>query len=336
MKLLMYTARQDEQNNLKQLEQQFDMTIDSNTVPLNADTVALAEGYDAVCIQQHANIKDEIIYQRLADFGIKHIALRITGYEIVNFTAAKKYGITITNVPAYSPRSVSELVLADVMALLRHLKAASCHANHQDFSWRGLESREIHNLTVGIIGAGKIGSAVARIFKALGSNVLVADPIQRPELFDTVKYVDYSYLLANADVVTMHTPLTDEMYHFMNYDRFKKMKSDAIFINASRGPVVDTEALVSALKMHEIAGAAVDTFEGEAGITSENLTEKGYDNSPLDDLLAMENVIVTPHIGFYTDAAVANMDAIATTDVVRLLSGKKPLHLVTGDQCDTN
>jgi D-lactate dehydrogenase len=328
MKLLMYTARKDEEVNLKKLEQQFDMTIDSNKVPLNADTVALAEGYDAVCVQQHADIKDEIIYQRLADFGIKHIALRITGYEIVNFTAAQKYGITITNVPAYSPRSVSELVLADVMALLRHLKVASCHANHQDFSWRGLESREIHNLTVGIIGAGKIGSAVARIFKALGARVIVSDPIQRPELFDTVEYVDYSYLLSNADVVTMHTPLTDEMYHFMNYACFKQMKSNAIFINASRGPVVDTEALVSALQMHEIAGAAIDTFEGEAGITSENLTDRGYDNPPLQSLLAMDNVIVTPHIGFYTNEAVANMDAIATTDVIRLLNGKVPLHPV--------
>ncbi|WP_370737847.1 D-2-hydroxyacid dehydrogenase [Apilactobacillus micheneri] len=328
MKLLMYSIREDELDNLKEIEQKYSVKISTTDNPLNADTVDLAKGFDGITVQQHGNIDDDIIYQKLHDFGIKQISLRITGYEIINFAAANKYDLKITNVPAYSPRSVSELVLADVMSLLRHLRETHLREDNADFAWNGLQAREIHNLTVGIIGAGKIGSAVARIFKALGSKVLVSDPVKRPELFDTVEYVDYDTLLTESDIVTMHTPMTDFMHHFMNIDRFKQMRNDAIFINASRGPVVDTKALITALNDNEIAAAAVDTFEGEAGITSVDLSKPGFENEDLSELLKMPNVIVTPHIGFYTDAAVKNMDMISSIDAIKIVKGEEPLHLV--------
>ncbi|TPR40054.1 D-2-hydroxyacid dehydrogenase [Apilactobacillus micheneri] len=328
MKLLMYSIREDELDNLKEIEQKYAVKISTTDKPLNVDTVDLAKGFDGITVQQHGNIDDDIIYQKLHDFGIKQISLRITGYEIINFAAAKKYDLKITNVPAYSPRSVSELVLADVMSLLRHLRETHLREDNADFAWNGLQAREIHNLTVGIIGAGKIGSAVARIFKALGSKVLVSDPVKRPELFDTVEYVDYDTLLTKSDIVTMHTPMTDFMHHFMNIDRFKQMKKDAIFINASRGPVVDTKDLIAALKDNEIASAAVDTFEGEAGITGVDLSKNGIENEDLSELLKMPNVIVTPHIGFYTDAAVKNMDMISSVDAIKIVKGEEPLHLV--------
>ncbi|TPR26436.1 D-2-hydroxyacid dehydrogenase [Apilactobacillus micheneri] len=328
MKLLMYSIREDELDNLKEIEQKYAVKISTTDKPLNVDTVDLAKGFDGITVQQHGNIDDDIIYQKLHDFGIKQISLRITGYEIINFAAAKKYDLKITNVPAYSPRSVSELVLADVMSLLRHLRETHLREDNADFAWNGLQAREIHNLTVGIIGAGKIGSAVARIFKALGSKVLVSDPVKRPELFDTVEYVDYDTLLTKSDIVTMHTPMTDFMHHFMNIDRFKQMKKDAIFINASRGPVVDTKDLIAALNDNEIAAAAVDTFEGEAGITGVDLSKPGFENEDLSELLKMPNVIVTPHIGFYTDAAVKNMDMISSIDSIKIVKGEEPLHLV--------
>ncbi|UQS84670.1 D-2-hydroxyacid dehydrogenase [Apilactobacillus apisilvae] len=328
MRLLMYNARPDEMVNFKVLEDEYKIVIKTTDKGLNKDTVSLARGFDGITVQQHGAIDDEMIYAKLADFGIKQISLRITGYDIINFKFANKYDIKITNVPAYSPRSVSELVLADVMSLLRHLRETHLREDRGDFAWDGLQAREIHNLTVGIIGAGKIGSAVARIFKALGAKVLVADPIKRPELFDTVEYVDYNTLFKQADVVTMHTPMTEFMNHFMNAERFEQMKNDAIFINASRGPVVDTKALITALNDQQIAGAAIDTFEGEAGITGVDLSKSGFDNENLAELLKMPNVIVTPHIGFYTDAAVKNMDLISVRDAFKILNGEEPLHLV--------
>ncbi|TPR51643.1 D-2-hydroxyacid dehydrogenase [Apilactobacillus micheneri] len=328
MKLLMYSIREDELENLKEIEAKYGIEINTTDKPLNLDTVDLAQNFDGITVQQHGKIDDPLIYKKLHDFGIKQISLRITGYDIINFDAAQKYDLKITNVTAYSPRSVSELVLADVMSLLRHLRETHLREDNFDFSWNGLQAKEIHNLTVGIIGAGKIGSAVARIFKALGSKVIVSDPVKRPELFDTVEYVDYDTLLTQADIVTMHTPMTDFMHHFMNIDKFKKMKNDSIFINASRGPVVNTEDLIKALDDKEISAAAVDTFEGEDGITGVDLSNEGFETKHLSELLRMPNVIVTPHIGFYTDAAVKNMDLISSIDAIKIIKGEEPLHLV--------
>lgn len=206
-KILMYTVRPDERAAIDAWVAANDIQVDTNTVEFGPDTVDLAKGYDGVVIQQHGAIPEEMVYQKLKAFGIKQLTLRITGYDIVNLDAATANGLVVTNVPAYSPRSVSELVLAQVMRLIRHLGEASAREAKDDYSWTGLEAPEIHNLTVGIIGAGKIGSAVARIFRALGATVIVSDPVKRPELADTVSYVDLNTLLTTSDVVTVHTPL---------------------------------------------------------------------------------------------------------------------------------
>jgi D-lactate dehydrogenase len=279
-------------------------------------------------IQQHGAIPDEMVYQKLKAFGIKQLTLRITGYDIVNLDAATANGLVVTNVPAYSPRSVSELVLAQVMRLIRHLGEASAREAKDDYSWAGLEAPEIHNLTVGIIGAGKIGSAVARIFRALGATVIVSDPVKRPELADTVSYVDLNTLLTTSDVVTVHTPLDGVTTHLIDADALRKMKPTAYLINAARGPIVDTEALIKALNDHTIAGAALDTIEGEAGIFGEDRSQTLVDNQALETLKALPNVEISPHIGFYTDAAVKNMIDISLDDVKTILEGGKSAHQV--------
>lgn len=324
----MYNVRPDEQKPLDGWVKQNGVQVDTNSVPLNADTVDLAKGYDGIVIQQHGSVSDPTIYEKLHSFGIKQITLRITGYEIIDLDQAKQNDLVVTNVPAYSPRSVSELVLADVMSLLRHIGEVGEREKHGDFSWKGVEAREIHTLTVGIIGAGKIGSAVARIFGALGATVIAADPIHRPELNDTLTYVDHETVFKTADIVTMHTPLTDETNQMINADVFKQMKPSAIFINASRGQVVDTGALVNALENQEISAAAIDTFERENTIVGQDLSGKQIENDNLKKLLAMPNVNVTPHIGFYTEVAVQNMVEIALNDVVMILKGQKSPHEV--------
>ncbi|MTV81648.1 D-2-hydroxyacid dehydrogenase [Lactobacillus sp. CRM56-3] len=331
MKFLFYHARQDELVAVKEwMTQHSDVQVDTNEVPLNEETVELAKGYDGIVIQQHGAISSPKIYQRLHEFGIKQITLRITGYEIIDFKLAAENQLVVTNVPAYSPRSVSELVLADVMYLIRHLGITHERENRHDFTWNGLEANEIHNLTVGIIGAGKIGSAVARIFKALGSTVIAADPIHRPELGDTLTYTDHETVYRTADIVTMHTPLTDETNHMIDAKVFKMMKPTAFLINASRGPVVVAQDLVDALKNHEIAGAGIDTIEGDNQLVSQDWSSRDDFNNPqLDELLKMPNVSVSPHIGFYTDDAVSNMVSIALNDVLTIVNGGVSRHQVT-------
>ncbi|EPC30960.1 lactate dehydrogenase related 2-hydroxyacid dehydrogenase [Lacticaseibacillus paracasei subsp. paracasei Lpp120] len=327
-KILMYTVRPDERAAIDAWVAANDIQVDTNTVEFGPDTVDLAKGYDGVVIQQHGAIPDEMVYQKLKAFGIKQLTLRITGYDIVNLDAATANGLVVTNVPAYSPRSVSELVLAQVMRLIRHLGEASAREAKDDYTWAGLEAPEIHNLTVGIIGAGKIGSAVARIFRALGATVIVSDPVKRPELADTVSYVDLNTLLTTSDVVTVHTPLDGLTTHLIDADALRKMKPTAYLINAARGPIVDTEALIKALNDHTIAGAALDTIEGEAGIFGEDRSQTLVDNQALETLKAMPNVEISPHIGFYTDAAVKNMIDISLDDVKTILEGGKSAHQV--------
>lgn len=324
----MFNTQPYEIKTFEKIADELDVQIDHTAETLTIDNVDMTKDYDAITVQQHGELAGDDLYKRLAENGIKQISLRSTGYEIIDLDLADKYDLKVTNVPGYSPRSVSELVLADTMALLRHLKDYSKREERNDFSWTGAQAREIHNLTVGIIGAGTIGSASARIFRALGARVLAYDPVQRTDLADTVEYVDVNYLLSESDVVTMHTPLTPEMSRFMNFERFKKMKNDAIFINASRGGVVDTDALVAALEAGEIGAAGIDVFDGEAGVTSVNLGDKGYDNDNLKTLIAMDNVIVTPHIAFFTDVAVYNMALFSVRDAIKIANGEKALYQV--------
>ncbi|CAI2547517.1 D-lactate dehydrogenase [Apilactobacillus kunkeei] len=328
MKLLMFNTQPYEVETFAKIANDLKVEIDWTEEGLSLDNVDKTKDYDAITIQQHGNLEGEDLYKRLAENGIKQISLRSTGYEIIDLDLANKYNLKITNVSGYSPRSVSELVLADTMALLRRLKDYSKREERNDFSWTGGQAREIHNLTVGVIGAGTIGSASARIFRALGARVLAYDPVQRTDLADTVEYVDVNRLLSESDVVTIHTPLTPEMDRFMNFDRFKKMKNDAIFINASRGGVVDTDALVAALEAGEIGAAGIDVFDGEAGITSVDLGDKGYDNDNLKALIAMDNVIVTPHIAFFTDIAVYNMALLSTRDAIKIVNGEEAIYPV--------
>ena len=324
----MYTVRPDEHPAIRAWARKNGYQVDTNTEPMTADTAELAKGYDGVVVQQHAPMNDPEIFKKLKSYGMKQYTTRTTGYENINVKAAEENGLTVTNVPAYSPRSVSELVLAHVMWLVRHMGIVTAREAHGDFSWGGVEAKEIHTMTVGIIGAGKIGSAVARIFRALGSNVIANDPIHRPELNDTVTYVDKKTLFATADIVTCHTPLTPETEHMINKDTLKSMKKSAFLINCSRGQVVDTGALVDALNNKEIAGAAIDTFEGEEKIVQNDLSGKPLNNDNLEKLLAMPNVNVSPHVGFYTEVAVENMVDIALDDVATILDGKKSLHEV--------
>ena len=307
----MYSVRPDEQPAIDDWVAANDIQVDTNTVAFNADTVDLAKGYDGVVIQQHGAIPEPLVYQKLKSFGMKQLTLRITGYDIVNLDAA-----------------VAELVLAHAMRLIRHLGEATAREAKDDYSWGGLEAQEVHQLTIGIIGAGKIGSTVARIFRALGSTVIVADPVTRPELADTVRYVDLDTLLATADIVTVHTPLDDITTHMLDAATFKKMKKTAYLINAARGPIVDTTALIEALQRGEIAGAALDTIEGEAGIFGVDRSQSGVDNTNLETLKALPNVEISPHIGFYTDAAVKNMIDISLDDVKTILVGGHSPHQV--------
>lgn len=331
MKILFYAARIDEQEAIQAWEHTHSQTqIDTTADILDEKSVYKAEGYDAIVVQQHIPISSPVIYEQLAVFGIHHIALRITGYEIINFEAAAAAGIVVTNVPGYSPRSVAENALMHTMVLLRHFKKASRRMDQNNFSIKGLEAFEIHNLTVGVIGVGRIGSTSAQIFHALGARVLGYDIQNVPENVN-FESVSLNELLTSSDVITIHTTLNKTSFHLIGTKELAQMKTTALLINCARGDIIDTNALIKALETHQIAGAGIDTVEGDTQIFGSNLNQMQNQSQNLQriqKLLAFENVTVTPHSSFYTDEAVKNMVDIALDDIWAIQKHQTSPHIV--------
>lgn len=325
-KILMYSVRDDEQAAIANFAQAHDVQIDTIALELHAETVNLVAGYDGIVIQQHAAIGDDAIYGKLADFGIKQITLRTAGFDIVNVAKAKAAGLVVTNVPAYSPRSVAELALMQIFRLLRKTPAFDARVRQNDFRWEGLQAREIHSVTVGIIGLGRIGGTLAKMLKALDVRVIANDLVERPEMQGVVEYMDKAEVLRQADVISLHVYLDEQSTDLLATPEFKLMKNDAVLVNASRGPVVNTTDLITALETGEIAGAALDTVTGESTVFNHDLSVTGVTDENLKRLLALENVIVTPHVGFFTNIAVQNMVDISLTDVLAIIATGTSVH----------
>ncbi|MDN3954544.1 D-2-hydroxyacid dehydrogenase [Sporolactobacillus laevolacticus] len=328
MKIIMFSVRDDEEAAIREWEQKNGVQVTINRHELDAESVKLAQGYDGIVIQQRNRISDPIIYETLEAFGLKQLTSRTAGFDMIDTDQATAHGLVVTNVPAYSPNSVAELAVTQAMRLIRNLSLFDERGRQQDFRWSGLMAREIRSLTVGVIGAGRIGGTAARLFKALGATVIANDVVQRDDLSDVLTYVSKEELLRQADIVTLHVPLMESTTKLIDADALALMKQDAFLINASRGPVVDTDTLITALQSRKIAGAALDTLTGEEHFFNQDLRGEEIPNEQLQTLRAMPNVLITPHIGFYTNLAVQNMVEISLNDVLTILKTGKSEHQV--------
>ena len=325
-KILMTSVRDDERAAIKQFAQEHDVEI-ITTPKLIDDAVDLTAGVDGLVIQQRSPV-DPAVYPQLKVNGLKQIATRTAGFDMVDIQAAHDNGLTVTNVPAYSPRSVAEHALMQIFRLLRKSYRFDTQVASGDFRWFSDEQAlEIHTATIGIIGVGRIGGTLAKLLKALGARVLGFDVQPREEMRGIVNYVSKEDLLKQSDVVSLHVDLNPTSTGLLTAADFALMKPTAGLVNASRGPVVVTADLVAALKDHQLAAAALDTFEGENEVVMTDRREKGLADVPLvEELHAMDNVILTPHIAFFTNLAVKNMVDFALEDVLLILDGKPSPH----------
>lgn len=327
-KILMTSVRDDEQAAIKQFAQEHDVEI-ITTPKLIDDAVDLTAGVNGLVIQQRSPV-DPAVYPQLKANGLKQIATRTAGFDMVDVQAAHDNGLTVTNVPAYSPRSVAEHALMQIFRLLRKSYRFDAQVAQNDFRWFSDEQAlEIHTATIGIIGVGRIGGTLAKLLKALGARVLGFDVKPREEMRGIVEYVSKEDLLRQSDVVSLHVDLNPTSTGLIAAPDLALMKPTAGLVNASRGPVIVTADLVAALKDHQLAAAALDTFEGENEVVMTDRREKGLADVPLvEELHAMDNVILTPHIAFFTNLAVKNMVDFALEDVLLILAGKHSPHEV--------
>lgn len=328
MKIILLSVRDDELPAIKQWQQKHpDIELQTADWELHPDTVDRLQGFDGVIIQQRSQIGDEV-YPELKRLGFKQLTSRTAGFDVINMPLATANNLKVSNVPAYSPHSVAELALTHTMRLIRQLHLFDARMQEQDFRWQGLQAAEISSLTIGIIGAGRIGSTTARIFHSLGAQVIANDTKPNHELDDILTFKTKEEVLQEADVVCLHVDLNETSKNLIDAQALSLMKPSAYIVNECRGPVVDTDALIQALEKKQIAGAALDTLTGEENFFNVDLRGKEIPSEQLKKLRSMDNVIITPHIGFYTNIAVQNMVDISLDDAVSLIQGQSCDHVL--------
>lgn len=289
-----------------------------------------AQGARAVCVFVNDRL-DRACLDALARAGVRHVALRCTGFNNVDLAAAKELGLTVTRVPVYSPYAVAEHAVALLLALNRKIHRAFNRVREMNFSLNGLAGFDLHGKTAGIIGTGKIGRIAAQILRGFGMRVLAYDPFPAPDWAKAngVEYADVRAVARDSDVISLHVPLTPETRHMVRADTIECMKSGAILINVSRGALIDTGALIAALKTGRLGGVGLDVYEEEEGIFFEDLSGEILQDDTLARLLTFPNVLITSHQAFLTREA---LDDIARTTVANLKALDAGLPFVEGSQ----
>lgn len=268
------------------------------------DNLHLTKGYDAVSII--TNPTDSKMLDIYKSYGVKAISTRSIGYDHIDYEYAKSIGIKVCNV-SYSPNSVANYTIMMILMACRKIDYIMKKSALQDFSLNGNCGRELSLSTVGVIGTGRIGEALIKHLSGFGCKILAYDLYQKDNVKQYAEYVSLDELYANSDIISLHVPGLPENYHMIDSESIAKMKDGVIIVNAARGMLIDTDALVSGLYSSKIGFAALDTFEDEKGIYYLSFQDKILNNKAFHLLNGMPNVMLSPHMAFYTDEAVCDM-----------------------------
>lgn len=277
---------------------------------LTERTASVAEGFEAVCPFVNDNVGRSVL-ERLDEGGVKLVALRSAGFNHVDLQAANELGIQVARVPAYSPQAVAEHTLALILALNRKTHRAYNRVREGNFSLEGLLGFDIARRTVGIIGTGEIGSAFASLIDGFGAELLAYDPYPNDECREMgVEYVKLDELFARSDIISLHCPLTDETHHLIDDEAIEQMNDGVMLINTGRGALIDTRAVIEALKAEKIGYLGLDVYEEEEELFFEDYSSQIIRDDVFARLLTFPNVLITGHQGFFTGEA---LEAIAET-----------------------
>lgn len=297
---------------------------------LNAETAGTAAGAAAVCVFVNDRI-DRACLGALARLGVRLLALRCAGFNNVDLKAAQALGLSVVRVPAYSPHAVAEHAVGLLLTLNRKIHRAHNRVRELNFSLSGLVGFDLCGKTVGIVGTGKIGRIAAQIFRGFDARVLAADPYPDAAWAAArgITYTGLPELLRDSDIVSLHTPLLPETQHLLDAAAFARMKPGAHVVNTSRGQLIDTTAMIAALKSGRLGGVALDVYEEEEGIFFEDHSGRVLQDDELSRLLTFPNVLITAHQAFLTREA---LDEIARVTVANLLAAAEGRPFLPGTQ----
>lgn len=303
--LTIYSCQPEEASIYYHYARKYGIELSLKDQPVSMENAALAAGSRCISISHAAPVTPSTL-NALYDAGVRYISTRSIGCDHIDIKYAEKIGICVGNV-SYSPDSVADFTMMLMLMASRHFKSMMRRTDAQDYHLHGICGRELKSLTVGVAGTGRIGSTVINRLNAFGCRILAYDQYPNAEIMPLASYVDFSALLAESDILSLHLPATEKTYHLINRDTLACMKRGALLVNTGRGSLVDSYALIDAIEAGRIGGAALDVIENESGTYYHNLQDKPVSNRALALLKAFPNVIITPHTAFYTDQAMENI-----------------------------
>jgi D-specific alpha-keto acid dehydrogenase len=277
----------------------------------------LASGNRCVSVGHKTQVTNSALLA-LSQAGVEYISTRSIGYNHVNVEYAESVGLTVGNV-SYSPDSVADYTLMLMLMAVRNAKSVILRAYAHDYRLSDARGKELRDLTIGVVGTGRIGAAVMDRLRGFGCRILAYD--RHPKA--AADYVPLDELLRLSDIVTLHAPLTADTHHLLNRQRIEQMKHGAYIINTGRGSLLDTEALIPALESGRLAGAALDVLEGEEGIFYADCRGKPIESKPLLRLQELPNALISPHTAYYTDHALSDIIETSLVNCLNYESGKQ-------------
>jgi D-specific alpha-keto acid dehydrogenase len=301
MGITIYGCEQDETAMFREIAPRFGVMPTITDAPLSEATIGLAAGNRCISVSHKMQITEPAL-RALARAGVAYISTRSSGFDHIDVGLAKSLGISVGNV-AYSPDSVADYTLMLMLMAARNAKSIMSRTDAHDFRLNGMRGKELRDMTVGVIGTGRIGTAVIERLQGFGCDTVAYD--HRPKTAAT--YVPLDELLQRSDIITLHAPLNAETEHLLNKGRLARMKPGAFVINTGRGPLIDTEVLIAALEDGKLGGAALDVLEGEEGIFYADYRNRPVGNEQLLRLQGLPNVVVTPHAAYYTEHALSDI-----------------------------
>lgn len=324
IRIAFFDAKSYDRETFEEVNARFGFDIRFYKERLRPSTVALAKGADAVCIFVNAECDREVI-ARLAESGVKLIALRCAGFNNVDLQAAQEHGVRVVRVPAYSPHAVAEYAVTLMLSLNRKVYRSVFRTREGNFKLKGLLGFDMYGKTVGLIGLGRIAKELVKILRGFGMKVLAYD--NYPDLDfareHEVSLVTLDELYAQSDIISLHCPLVPETTHLINAASIAKMKPGVMLINTGRGKLIHTEDLIEGLRSHQVGSAGLDVYEEEANYFYEDRSDKMLDDDKLVLLLMMPNVIITSHQAFFTREATFNIGLTTLQNIQDFTEGRE-------------
>ncbi|MCX4906150.1 D-lactate dehydrogenase VanH [Streptomyces sp. NBC_00878] len=312
--ITIYGCGQDEAALFREMAPRFGVipTITEETV--SEANIELAFGNRCISVSHKVRIANSALLA-FSQAGVAYISTRSIGYNHIDVEYAESVGISVGNV-AYSPDSVADYTLMLMLMAVRNAKSTVRRTDAHDYRLHDVRGKELRDLTVGVVGTGRIGTAVVDRLRGFGCRILAHDNSPKVD----VEYVPLDELLQLSDIVSLHAPLNEDTYHLLNHQRIEKMRQGAYVINTGRGPLIDTEALVPALEEGRLGGAALDVLEGEEGIFYADLRNKPIESKLLLRLQKLPNVLISPHTAYYTDHALSDTVENSITNCLKFES----------------